>query len=526
MTNTIKEEIQKRRTFAVVSHPDAGKTTITEKFLWFGNVIREAGHVKAKSNKKFATSDWMEIEKKRGISVTSSALSFPYEGCQINLVDTPGHQDFCEDTYRALVAVDSALVLLDAAKGVEPQTIKLMDACKLRKVPITVFINKMDRDSRDIIELMDEVEEVLGLKCAPMTLPIGSGQLFQGVYSLEEKSVHFFSKDSDEPKIEFVSGLNDSKLDEWFDEKYLKEMRERAELVQGVMDPFNLEEYRRGEMAPVYFGSAINNFGVKQLLDSFVRLAPSPLPRKTREAEIDPFRDEFSGFVFKIQANMDPKHRDRVAYLRVCSGSCDRGQKIYHCRTGRFLKMSAPTSFMAQEKSVIEKAYAGDIIGIHDPGHFSIGDTLTSKDKLEFQGIPDFPSEYFARVVLLDPLKSKQLAKGLRQLSEEGAVQLFYPESSAYPMLGVVGKLQFEVIQARIESEYGAKCQLEPISLYQARWLSGSSDEISKFVRLYKNDMAKDKQENWVYLCPNEFRMNKMEDDFPEIHFSAIHYKE
>ncbi len=522
LENTIQKEIMRRRTFAVVSHPDAGKTTITEKFLWYGKVIREAGHVKAKANKKFATSDWMEIERKRGISVTSSVLSFPYKGCHINLLDTPGHEDFCEDTYRALTAVDSALVLIDSAKGVEAQTIKLMEACKLRKSPVTVFINKMDRDGRDAIELMDEVESILGVQCVAKTLPIGNGEMFQGVYSMEDKTVHFYNPESGEDRIEQVEGIDDPELDNWFDSKYLAELRERHELVTGVMDPFSMESYLAGEQAPVYFGSALNNFGVQHILDSIVNIAPAPIARSTDEGDIDPKENEFSGIVFKIQANMDPKHRDRIAYLRVCSGKCSRGDKIYQCRTGRFLKLAAPTSFKAQEKEIIEEAFAGDIIGIHDPGYYNIGDTLTFKDKISYLGIPDFPAEHFVKVVLRDPLAGKKLQKGLEQLSEEGATQLFKPLKSASPVLGVVGKLQFDVIKFRLENEYNAICDFEPVVIDSASWVYGKREEIEKLARENAFEMAKDKKDRYVYLSPNSFRLSKIKENYSGLEFLSI----
>jgi peptide chain release factor 3 len=517
------EEILKRRTFAIVSHPDAGKTTITEKFLWFGKVIREAGHVRAKAGKKFTTSDWMKIEQQRGISVSSSVLSFPYGGCQINLVDTPGHQDFCEDTYRALTAVDSALVLLDAAKGVEPQTIKLMEVCRMRRTPVTVFMNKLDRDSLDPVALMDEVEEILGLHCAPMTLPIGSGKAFQGVYSFLDDSLHVFSPETPEGEIRKVDGVGDPRMDAWFHPGYLKEFRDKADLVRGAMEPFHREKYLRGEQSPVYFGSAINNFGVKQLLDSFVAHAPSPMPREAEQRAVEAVEPRFTGFVFKIQANTDPKHRDRVAFLRVCSGKFTRGSKVLHCRTGRQVRLAAPSTFMAQDKTVVDEAYAGDIIGIHDPGLYNISDTLSESETLKFLGIPDFAPEHFARVYLEDPLKSKQLTQGLKQLSEEGATQLFHPLNGPIPVLGVVGVLQFDVIKFRLEEEYGARCRLEPAPIFAVRWLGGDQPQILDFKAQNSHDMAQDKHDHLVYLCPNEYRMGLMEKNFPKIVYSKFH---
>jgi peptide chain release factor 3 len=518
------EEILKRRTFAIVSHPDAGKTTITEKFLWYGKVIREAGHVRAKAGKKFTTSDWMEIERQRGISVSSSVLSFPYGGCQINLVDTPGHQDFCEDTFRALTAVDSALVLLDAAKGVEPQTIKLMEVCRMRKTPVTVFMNKLDRDSLEPLALMDEVERILGLKCAPMTLPIGSGKMFQGVYSFIDGSVHFFNPESGEGEIRKVDGYADPRMDEWFDAKYLKEFRDQADLAVGAMDPFDHKRYLAGDQSPVYFGSAINNFGIKHLLDSFVANAPSPMPREAEQRRVEATEPAFTGFVFKIQANTDPKHRDRIAFVRVCSGKFVRGARVIHCRTGRQVRLAAPTTFMAQDKTVVDEAYAGDIIGIHDPGLYSISDTLAeSEEKLKFMGIPDFAPEHFSRVYLEDPLRSKQLQQGLKQLSEEGATQLFQPVASPIPVLGVVGVLQFDVIKSRLEGEYNARCRLEAAPIFAVRWIAGDEAQIAEFKSQNTHDLATDKRGNLVYLCPNDYRLGLMEKNFPKIEFNKFH---
>jgi len=521
--STDLQEILRRRTFAVVSHPDAGKTTITERFLLAGGVIREAGHVKAKSGKKFATSDWMEIERKRGISVTSSVLSFPYHGKQINLVDTPGHEDFCEDTYRALTAVDSALVLIDAAKGVEPQTIKLMDVCRMRKTPIMVFINKMDREARPPLELMDEIEQVLGLSCAPMTLPLGQGATFEGCFGIEDLKIRFFKDHGEEEdKAIQVDGPLDPRLDQWFLPSSLTPFRETYELVQGALDRVSVPRYLAGNQAPVFFGSALHEFGIHHLLSLMAQISPSPAPRATSLGERQATEENFSGFVFKIQANMDARHRDRIAYLRVCSGRCDRGAKVYHVRLGREIKMATPTQFMAQDKAIIDTTFAGDIIGIHDPGHFNIGDTLTTGESFQFEGIPDFPSEHFMRVVLEDPLTGKKLQKGLAQLSEEGAVQLFLPLQSSAPIVGVVGPLQFDVIRFRLESEYGAKCRMEGVSIYAARWLKGETKKVEAFAREYSHDCAKDKAGNFVYLAPNEFRLQKIIENTTDLVFQAI----
>ncbi len=521
----MKKEIEKRRTFAIVSHPDAGKTTITEKFLWYGNVIREAGHVRAKANRSHTTSDWMKIEQQRGISVSSSVLNFPHGKSQFNLLDTPGHQDFSEDTYRALTAVDSALVLLDSVNGVERQTIKLMDVCRLRKTPIITFINKMDLDGKDAIDLIDEIEDILKIKCAPFSLPIGYGKLFQGVYSILDDTLHTYTKNGDGQEIIQLTGIRDPKLDEMFEEKDVVELRDRYDLVTGVMEPFDKDAFLRGDQCPVFYGSAIANFGVKQLLDTFERLAPAPLPRETDVRVVDPYEENFSGFIFKIQANMDPKHRDRTAFMRVCSGKFQRGEKVVHCRTGKKLSMAAPTSFMAKNKEVVDTAYAGDIVGINDPGLFNIGDTLTSSEQFKFHGIPHFAPEYFAKVLLDNPLKSKQMKKGLDQLSEEGATQLFQPVKSPIPIIGVVGELQFDVLKHRLEGEYQAMVTLERFNVFEARWIVAKEDgevgksQIKAFEKEHAFSCSTDKEGNLVCLFPNEFKLNLAEKNFEGLVF-------
>ena len=391
----MRAEIEKRRTFAIVSHPDAGKTTITEKMLWYGGAIREAGHVRAKRNRKHTTSDWMKIEQQRGISVSSSVLNFPYAGCWFNLVDTPGHEDFCEDTYRALTAVDAALVLIDSVNGVERQTIKLMEVCRMRNTPIITFINKMDLDGRDVLDLLDNIESALGIGTVPFTLPIGYGKAFAGVFGIRDNTLHTLGEDHEE--VMQLTGIDDPYLDAHFDEREVALLRERYAMVTGAMDTFDRESYLAGLQCPVFFGSAAKNFGVKQLLEAFAELAPPPLVRSADVRDVDPFEENFSGFVFKIQANMDPNHRDRTAFIRVCSGMFERGAKVFHCRTGKTLRLAAPTAFMAQDKEVIDSAYAGDIVGINDPGIFGIGDTLTVGEKFKFHGIPDFAPEYFSR---------------------------------------------------------------------------------------------------------------------------------
>ncbi len=512
-------EIAKRRTFAIVSHPDAGKTTITEKFLWYGNVIREAGHVRAKSNRNYTVSDWMKIEQERGISVSSSVLNFPFEGCYFNLVDTPGHQDFCEDTYRALTAVDAALVLIDSVNGVEKQTIKLMDVCRMRHTPIITFINKMDLDGRPVLDLLDQIENVLHIKTAPFTLPIGVGKLFKGVYSIAENTFHTFNPEDGKQEVLTMSGPDDPKLVELCGENWVNQFREEYDVVTGAMDPFERDCYLKGEMCPVFFGSAVNNFGVRQLLNAFTKLAPPPMVRITDKRPVNPDEEKFSAFVFKIQANMDPKHRDRTAFLRVCSGHFVRGEKVFHCRTGREIRLVAPTAFLAKDKEVIDSAWAGDIVGINDPGFFRIGDTLTEGEKMNYVGVPDFAPEHFARVTLLNPLKSKQMTKGLAELTEEGATQLYEPMRSAVPVVGVVGELQFDVLKFRLQAEYGADVALERVSAHGIRWVTGPQEDVEAFTSEYSMDCMLDKERRIVCLFPNEYRLNLAVKNYPKLKF-------
>lgn len=516
---TTNPEIAKRRTFAIVSHPDAGKTTITEKFLWYGKVIREAGHVRAKANRSYTVSDWMKIEQERGISVSSSVLNFPFEGCWFNLVDTPGHQDFCEDTYRALTAVDSALVLIDSVNGVEKQTIKLMEVCRMRHTPIITFINKMDLDGRPVLDLLDQIESVLKIKAIPFTLPIGVGKLFKGVYSIAENTFNVYDEKSGHQEILQMQGPDDPKLVELCGENWVRQFREEYDIVTGGMDPFDRELFLAGEMCPVFFGSAVNNFGVRQLLNAFASLAPSPLPRETDKRAVLPEEPDFTGFVFKIQANMDPKHRDRTAFLRICSGEFTRGDKVLHVRSGREIRLAAPTAFLAKDKEVIDTAWAGDIVGINDPGLFHIGDTLTKGEKMNFTGIPDFAPEFFARVTLLNPLKSKQLAKGLKELTEEGATQLYQPFKSAIPVIGVVGELQFDVLKYRLLAEYGADVSLDRIPSFGVRWVVGPTADVDRFVDENGIDCMRDKEDRIVSLFPNEYRLSLAVKNFPSLKF-------
>ncbi len=523
------KEVQRRRTFAIISHPDAGKTTVTEKLLLYGGAIQMAGMVKAKKTKKFATSDWMELEKKRGISVTSSVMKFPYGGCEINLIDTPGHQDFSEDTYRTLTAVDSCLMLIDAANGVEAQTIKLFEVCAARKTPVIAFINKMDREGKDPFELIDNIEKVLGIECYPMTWPLGMGDRFRGVYDRVLGKVFFFEKDEDKSKQITAKELplDSEDLLAALGEEVTAELKEQVEMLETAGNSFSHEKYLRGELAPVYFGSALNNFGVETLLKALVDYAPPPLPRPCHERVVDPNEEAFSAFIFKIQANMDPGHRDRVAFMRICSGRFERGMKSFHVRQGREFRLARPTVFMAQDRSLIDEAYAGDIVGIHDPGVFQIGDSLSQGEILHFQGIPVFAPEHFVRVDLKDPLKSKQLYKALDQLSEEGAVQVFRPIISNDQYLGVVGVLQFDVIAFRIEHEYGVRIQLTPLPYKAARWVSSEDKaEFDLFTNRENSSICLDQYDRHTLLLPDVWRLKFISEKYPKLRFEASREKE
>jgi peptide chain release factor 3 len=459
----LEQEIEKRRTFGIISHPDAGKTTLTEKLLLFGGAIQKAGAVKSSKIKDHARSDWMEIEKQRGISVATSVMGFNYKDVKINLLDTPGHQDFAEDTYRTLTAVDSVILVIDCVKGVEMQTEKLMEVCRMRNTPVICFINKLDREGRDPFELLDEIEEKLSIKVRPLSWPISMGKTFKGVYSLYEKSLHLFvsSKTKVEEGIQ-ITDLNDTAIDEYIGESYARQLRADAELVEGVYPEFDVKSYLAGDVAPVFFGSAVNNFGVKELLDTFIRIAPTPVPRETTVRIVVPEENKFSGFVFKIHANMDPKHRNRIAFLRICSGQFERGSNYYHVRQNKSVRFSNATAFMAQDRETVDEAWPGDIVGIFDTGNLKIGDTLTEGEKLMYTGIPSFSPEIFKEVVNMDAMKTKQLEKGLLQLMEEGVAQLFTYELGKKKVVGVVGALQFEVIQFRLKHEYGATVQFMP----------------------------------------------------------------
>lgn len=518
----IEQEITRRRTFAIISHPDAGKTTITEKLLLYGGAIQMAGTVKAKRSKKFATSDWMELEKQRGISVTSSVMSFPYEDCAINLIDTPGHQDFSEDTYRTLTAVDSALMLIDASNGVESQTKKLFEVCALRKTPVMAFINKMDRPGRDPFSLLEEIESVLGIASYPITWPIGIGPDFRGVYDRQRKEFLLYDKNEDRSQKAALKGISlDSPLvDEELGSELANTLREEIELLDHAGDGFDGEAYLEGRLAPVFFGSALNNFGIETLLKNICAMAPSPLKRMTHEREVDPLEKKFSAFVFKIQANMDPSHRDRVAFLRICSGSFHRDMKAHHVRMQRLMRLGRPTHFLAQDRSLVDDAFAGDIVGIHDPGVFRIGDTLSQGETLHFKDIPVFAPEHFVRVALKNPLKSKQLHKALDQLSEEGAVQVFRPIHSNDQYLGVVGMLQIDVIKYRIKEEYNVEVDMHGLPYTAARWIySENKKALQTFQDNEAQNIVVDSRENPTLLLDYDWRLKFYEDRHPDIQF-------
>ena len=516
----IKKEINKRRTFAIISHPDAGKTTLTEKLLLFGGAIQVAGAVKSNKIKKTATSDWMEIERQRGISVATSVMGFEYADTKINILDTPGHQDFAEDTFRTLTAVDSVVVVIDVAKGVEPQTEKLVKVCRMRNTPIIVFINKLDREGKDGFELLDEIEQKLGLHVTPLSWPIGMGKGFKGVYNIYYEKLNLFTpnKQTIEEGIEF-SDINNPELENYLDNS-AEQLREELELVRGVYPEFDKQAYLDGNISPVFFGSALNNFGVKELLDTFIEIAPVPLGRETEQRFVHPDEDQFTGFVFKIHANMDPNHRDRIAFVRVVSGVFKRNTPYLHVRLNRKLKFASPTAFMAQKKSVIDEVFPGDIVGLHDTGNFKIGDTLTEGEILKFKGIPSFSPELFRYVENADPMKSKQLAKGLDQLSDEGVAQLFTGKHTGRKIIGTVGALQFEVIQYRLLHEYGASCRYEPITLYKTAWfISENKEQLEDFRKRKANNIALDKEGREVFMADSPFALQMAQEKYPDIKF-------
>ena len=521
MSTEIEREAARRRTFGIISHPDAGKTTLTEKLLLFGGAIQLAGTVKGRKATRHATSDWMELEKQRGISVTSSVMQFPYRDCIVNLLDTPGHQDFSEDTYRTLTAVDSALMVIDIAKGVEAQTIKLLEVCRLRDTPIVTFVNKLDREGRDPVEVLDEIEQVLKIQCAPITWPIGMGKRFRGIYHLETETVHLFSP-THGGKIntgEAIHGLSNPRLDEILGEQ-AAELRTEVELVRGASHRFEAAAYLAGKQSPVFFGSAINNFGIQELLDTFIDVAPAPRPRPTQTRAIMPTEEKFSGFVFKIQANMDPQHRDRIAFMRVCSGKYERGMKLFHVRIGREVIAANAITFMAQERAHTEDAYAGDIIGLHNHGTIRIGDTFSAGEVLKFTGIPNFAPELFRRAHIRNPIKVKQLQKGLEQLTEEGATQLFRPLASNDLILGAVGVLQFEVVAHRLQHEYGVDCAFEPVAVTTARWIKcDDAKKLNDFEKKLRENLARDGAGDLAYLAPTRVNLQLTMERWPELRF-------
>lgn len=520
MKNTA--EIEKRKTFAIISHPDAGKTTLTEKLLLFGGAIQTAGAVKNNKIKKTATSDFMEIEKQRGISVATSVMAFEYLGKQINILDTPGHKDFAEDTYRTLTAVDSVILIIDSASGVEAQTKALMEVCRMRKTPVIIFINKMDREGRESFDLLDELEEILKIKVRPLSWPIGIGATFQGVYNIYDKDLNLFAANKTKISEEIISidDLSSAQLDEVIGEGPASELREELELVEGVYDEFDREAYLKGEIAPVFFGSAINNFGVKELLETFLEISPSPRGRETDEGFVKPETPNFSGFVFKIHANLDPNHRDRIAFLRIVSGKFERNTFYNHVRLDKKMKFSNPTSFMAQDKSIIDEAFPGDVIGLYDTGSFKIGDTLTEGTTFSFKGIPSFSPEIFMELENKDPMKSKQLEKGIQQLTDEGVAQLFIQQPGNRKIVGTVGQLQFEVIKYRLENEYGAKCDFVPRRYYKACWMTTDNQaQLDQFIRAKSIYIAKDKDDNFVFLAETPFLLQMAQSDYPEIKF-------
>ena len=518
----LEAEVASRRTFAIISHPDAGKTTITEKLLLWGKAIQVAGTVKSRKSDRHATSDWMAMEQQRGISITTSVMQFPYRDATINLLDTPGHEDFSEDTYRTLTAVDSALMVIDGAKGVEDRTIKLMDVCRLRDTPIVSFVNKMDREIRDPIELMDEIESVLKIKCSPITWPVGSGRDFKGVYHLLEDRFYLYTQGhgSELTPDVTIDGLNNPDSDATLGDE-AQALRDMLELVQGASHDFDLAEFRAGRLTPVFFGTALGNFGVNHILNGFVDWAPTPLARKAVQREVLPTEEQFSGFVFKIQANMDPKHRDRIAFLRVCSGRYEKGVKMQHVRLGKEVRVADALTFLAGERAHLEEAWPGDIIGLHNHGTIQIGDTFTGGETLQYLGIPHFAPEMFRRVRLKDPLKSKQLQKGLKELSEEGATQVFMPQVNNDLILGAVGVLQFDVVAFRLKEEYKVECVYEPVNVATVRWVHCNDErKLAEFKKKAHDQLSLDGGGYLTYLAPSRVNLQIMQERYPEVVFS------
>ena len=515
---TYKEDYSSRRTFAIISHPDAGKTTVTEQMLLHGGAIQLAGTVKSRKASRYATSDWMEIEKQRGISITSSVMQFIYRDKVVNLLDTPGHADFSEDTYRTLTAVDSALMVIDVAKGVEERTIKLMEVCRLRDTPILTFINKLDREGKSPVDLLDEIEKELKISCAPVTWPVGMGSRLQGIYHLVDDTVRLYSKKNPDFHLKLVKGLDNEELQGY--EQYIEELQQEIELIKGACPEFSLEKYLSGEQTPVFFGSALNNFGIEEFLDYLVRYSPGPLPRKAVERIIQPEEDSFSGFVFKIQANMDPAHRDRVAFLRICSGVYRSGMKMHHVRINRDMTINNALTFMAGSREHVDMALPGDIIGLHNHGTIQVGDSFTQGEKLTFTGIPYFAPELFRRVQLRDPLKSKSLQKGLVELGEEGATQIFRPLDSNELIVGAVGILQFDVVAWRLKEEYGVDCSYENIRVICARWIKCDDPmHLREFRNKCSDNLGEDGAGYLTYLAPSMVNLNLTMERWPKIQF-------
>jgi peptide chain release factor 3 len=521
------DEINRRRTFGIISHPDAGKTTLTEKLLLFGGAIQEAGAVKSNKIKKGATSDFMEIERQRGISVATSVLAFEYKGIKINILDTPGHKDFAEDTFRTLTAVDSVIVVIDVAKGVEEQTEKLVEVCRMRNIPMIIFINKLDREGKDAFELLDEVEQKLNLHVTPLSFPIGMGYDFKGIYNIWEQNVNLFSGDSRkniEDTIE-IKDIADKKLEELIGKKSADQLREELELIHGVYPKFNKADYLEGKLQPVFFGSALNNFGVRELLDCFVSIAPTPRPKQSEERLVKPDEKEFSGFVFKIHANMDPNHRNRLAFVKCVSGEFKRNTPYLHVRHNKKIKFSSPNAFFAEKKEIVDISYPGDIVGLQDTGNFKIGDTLTEGESIHYKGVPSFSPEHFRYINNADPMKAKQLAKGIDQLMDEGVAQLFTLELNGRKVIGTVGALQYEVIQYRLEHEYGAKCTYENLNVFKACWVvpeNPKNAEFEEFKRVKQRFLAKDKQGHLVFLADSAFSLQMTQQKYPSIKFHFI----
>ena len=516
-----RKEVDKRRTFGIISHPDAGKTTLTEKLLLFGGAIQQAGAVKARKAVRHAVSDWMEIEKERGISITTSVMKFRYRGFEINLLDTPGHQDFSEDTYRVLTAVDSALMVIDSAKGVETQTEKLMEVCRMRNTPIITFINKLDREGMSPLDILDDIEDKLQIECAPLSWPIGMGKRFRGVYNLYHHELHLFTPGQDTAARNgiVIKDLSDSRLDEYL-ETQSDELRDDIELIEGAANPFELEHYLRGNQTPVFFGSAINNFGVKEMLDAFVEMAPPPGLRTAVSRNVSPYEKPFSGFAFKIQANMNPAHRDRIAFIRICSGRFTRGMKVMHHRIDKEISLANATIFMARERENVEEAFPGDIIGIHNHGTIKIGDTFSEKELLKFTGIPNFAPEFFRRVILKNPLKMKHLQKGLTQLAEEGAVQVFRPVTGNDYILGAVGRLQFDITMARLKSEFGVDAVYEPVDYKVGRWIDCDDPyKMAEFEKRNSTGIVRDSEGTLAFLATSEWNLGFYMEKWPDISF-------